>query len=175
MPSRLPPELVISEVFSHGTAGGAHGADFVEVHNAGTPNADLTQVTLRWTGPHGPAHAARSRPAAARSSTSTWPTSQRQHLAGLGARQLRSSTWSAGAPAPTRATRGSSAGSATESAQRDEDDTDTDQNGDDFRAATPSRGSAYVPPPTPLSTIAEIQGTGPASPWSKSGSRPGAS
>ncbi len=35
------PELVISEVFSHGTAGGPQGADFVELHNFGTTSVDL--------------------------------------------------------------------------------------------------------------------------------------
>jgi predicted extracellular nuclease/2',3'-cyclic-nucleotide 2'-phosphodiesterase (5'-nucleotidase family) len=162
------PKLVISEVFSHGATGGPHGADFVEVHNLGSSAADLTQVTLDVAGA---------------------PSVPLTGSLGAGGRQVvdvelvddngstslvwenDSSTidlvgWGSGAHEGDAA---APAGSATESAQRDEDDTDTDQNGADFRAATPSRGSAYVPPPAPLSTIAEVQGTGDASP--KTGDR----
>ena len=153
------PKLVISEVFSHGTSGGPHGADFVEVHNFGTTAADLTQVTLDVAGapsvPLSGSLAAGGRQvvdvdlADDNGSTSlVWEhDSSVVDLVG----------WGTGAHEGDAA---APAGSTTESAQRDEDDTDTDQNGADFRAAIPSRGSAYVPPPAPLSTIAEVQGTG---------------
>ena len=162
-PVPTAPKLVISEVFSHGTAGGPHGTDFVEIHNFGTTAADLSQVTLDVAG------------------ASSVPLSG---SLGAGGRQVvdvdlsddNGSTslvwehdssvidlvgWGTGAHEGDAA---APAGSATESAQRDEDDTDTDQNGVDFRAATPSRGTAFVPPPAPLFTIAEVQGTGPSSP-----------
>ena len=156
------PDLVISEVFSHGTVGGPHGADFVELHNAGTTSADLAQVTVGIAGatsvPLSGSLAAGGRQVVdvdladdAGSTSLVWENDGSIiDLVG----------WGTGAHEGAEA---APAGSATESAQRDEDDTDTDQNGADFRAATPTRGAAYVPPPAPLFTIAEIQGTGPAS------------
>ena len=155
----MPPKLVISEVFSHGAPGGPQGADFVEVHNFGTTSADLAQVTLDVAGapsiPLSGSLAAGGRQvvdadlADDNGSTSLVWESDSSTIDLVG--------WGTGAHEGDEA---APVGSATESAQRDEDDTDTDQNGADFRAATPSRGSAYVPPPAPLSTIAEIQGTG---------------
>ena len=103
-PVPTAPKLVISEVFSHGTAGGPNGADFVEVHNFGTTAADLSQVTLDVVGassvPLSGSLAARGYQvvevdlADDNGSTSlVW-----QHDSSV-------STWSAGARAPTRATR----------------------------------------------------------------------
>ncbi|MGH3308934.1 MAG: lamin tail domain-containing protein, partial [Nocardioides sp.] len=162
-PVPTAPKLVISEVFSHGTSGGPHGADFVEVHNFGSAAADLSQVTLDVAG-GSPVPLTGSLAAGGYQAVDVDLTDDNGSTSLIW--EHDSSVvdlvgWGTGAHEGDEA---APAGSATESAQRDEEDTDTDHNGADFRSATPSRGSAYVPPPAPLSTIAEIQGTGAASP-----------
>ena len=98
------PKLVISEVFSHGTSGGPHGADFVEVHNFGTTAADLTQVTLDVAGaPSVPLSG--SLAAGGRQVVDVDLADDNGSTRWSGSTTAPSSTWSAGAPAPTRVTR----------------------------------------------------------------------
>ena len=157
----LPPDLVISEVFSHGTVGGPNGADFVEAHNAGTASADLTQVTLEVDGAPVPLSGSLAAGGYRVVDTDLADDNGSTELVWENdGSTLDLVGWGTGAhegdaPAP--------AGSAAESAQRSEDNDDTDQNGADFRAGALSRGGPFVPPPAPLFTIAEVQGTGSAS------------
>ena len=158
------PELVVSEVYSHGSDGGADGADFVEIFNHGSKVVDLSQATLNVAGGAKVALTGTlaagayltvdgALPDADGSVELIWENdSSRIDLVGWG-----TGAHEGAASAP--------AGSATESAQRDEDNTDTDENGVDFISAVPSRGTAYAPPPAPFHEIAAIQGTGGATPW----------
>ena len=146
------PDLVISEVFSHGTAGGAQGDDFVEVFNAGSSDADLTEVTLEVDGVGVELSGSLAAGAYQVVDTALGDDSGSTELVWENDdTTIDLVGWGTGAHEGDAA---APAGSASESAQRDDDNTDTNQNGADFVVGTPTRGSVYVAPPAELFTIA---------------------
>ncbi len=162
-PEPVKPPVVISEVFTHGVVDGEFGEDFVEIFNAGAADANLAEVAYSVSGGAATALTGTLAPGAylvvpvtlddADGSVQlTWTEdSSSIDLVGWGAGTHEGAT---AAPA----------GSATQSAQRNQDNTDTNVNGTDFSAQTPTRGAAYEPPALPLTTIAAIQGTGAGTP-----------
>ncbi|MEO5664353.1 MAG: ExeM/NucH family extracellular endonuclease, partial [Nocardioides sp.] len=162
-PELVKPTVVVSEVFTQGVVDGPFGEDFVEIFNTGAANANLAEVTYAVSGGTATALTGTLAPGAFQvvpvtlddangSVQLTW-TNDSSSIDLVG--------WGTGAHEGATA---APAGSATESAQRNQDNTDTNVNGTDFSAHTPTRGAAYEPPALPLTTIAAVQGTGAGTP-----------
>ena len=162
-PELVKPPLVISEVFTQGTDGGEFGDDFVEIYNSGTAAVDLGTVTYSVSG--GPSTALTGTLAAGAYVVLSLALDDANGSVQLRWTQDDSSIdlvgWGTGAHEGAAA---APAGTATQSAQRNQDNDDTNVNGTDFTAQTPTRGVGYEPPALPLTSIASIQGNGASTP-----------